>query len=140
MSDAANEDLYQRAAALLEPGDIELHGAVIHTNLGPEEESMMHQVTLDAGDVISAHVAEEDTYIYSGNDDDRFGVNQHHGLTLSNDEFVWECQQLMRETKYDVVIYWEATDDAEHRAIVSELAETLDADVVGVTEDDYFRV
>jgi len=137
MTDTVNADLYRRAVELLQPGDVELHGAVIHTSLDGEEESVMHQLTLDAGDVIADHVTGKDTYVYSGNDDDRFGVNQHHGLTIDDDEFVWECQQLMRDGTYDVVIYWEATDD--HEDILADLRDVANADeVVGVTEDDFF--
>ncbi|QDX40652.1 DUF5778 family protein [Salarchaeum sp. JOR-1] len=137
MSETLNADLYRRAVELLKPGDIELHGAVVHTSLDGEEESMMHQLTLDAGDAIAEHVTDEDTYVYSGNDSDEFGVNQHHGRTIDGDEFVWECQQLMREGTYDVVLYWEATDD--HNAVLADLREVANADeVVGVTEDEYF--
>ncbi|MFC7046771.1 DUF5778 family protein [Halobacteriaceae archaeon GCM10025711] len=132
MDEAATEDLYERAAALLEPGDIHLHGAVIHTDLGSDEESMLHQATLDAGDVIAEHSVGEDWYVYSGNDDERFGVNQHQGLTIEGDEFVWECQQLLRGDTFDVVFYWEATDD------ITDVLDALREDgfeVVGVTED-----
>ena len=137
MTETADEDLYRRAVALLEPGEITLHGAVVHTDLASDEESVLHQRTLDAGDVVAAHVGVDpaDTYVYSGNDDERFGVNQHQGLTLADEEFVWECQQLMREGTYDVVLYWEATEDLE--AVVADLVETLECDVVGVTEDGW---
>ncbi|MFC7167578.1 DUF5778 family protein [Halospeciosus flavus] len=133
MAETVDADLHQRAAELLAPGDIELHGAVLHTDLDSDRESEMHQLTLDADEVIADFAEKGDTYIYSGNDDERFGVNQHQGLTLDGDEFVWECQQLLREGTYDVVIYWEATDD--HAAVVDALDDELDATVVGVTED-----
>jgi len=136
MTETANADLYRRAADLLKPGDIALHGAVVHTDLDGNEESILHQLTLEAGDVVAEHAGLDptDTYVYSGNDDDRFGVNQHQGLTVDGDDFVWECQQLMRENTYDLVLYWEATDDLD--AVVDDLEATLDATgVVGVTED-----
>jgi hypothetical protein len=127
----ADEDLYRRAAALLEPGDIELHGAVVHTGYGPDEESMTHQATLDVGDVVADHRGVEEWYVYSGNDDAEFGLNQHQGLTPA-DEFVWECQHLLREGTFDVVVYWEAGDDLA--AVVADIR-AAGYDAVGVTED-----
>ncbi|GAD53570.1 hypothetical protein MBEHAL_2330 [Halarchaeum acidiphilum MH1-52-1] len=138
MTETANADLYRRAVDLLKPGDITLHGAVVHTDLGSDAESLLHQLTLEAGDVVAEHAGIDatDTYVYSGNDDDRFGVNQHQGRTVADDEFVWECQQLLRENTYDLVLYWEAGDDLD--TVVADL-ETLDdtASVVGVTEDGW---
>jgi hypothetical protein len=132
MADVVDEDLYRRAAELLAPGEIELEGAVVHTEFGPDEESLAHRATVEIGDVIADHVTDADTYVYSGNDDERFGLNQHQALTLSGDEFVWECQQLLRDASFDVVFYWEATD--EHAAIVDAIREE-GFDAVGVTED-----
>jgi hypothetical protein len=134
MSETADEDLYQRTVQLLQPGDIELAGAVLHTDYGGDAEAKLHQLTLDAGDAIAAHAEKGDTYVYSGNDSEEFGVNQHQGLTLDGDEFVWECQQLLRDGRFDVVLYWEATGD--HDAVLGDLG-AVDgvADVVGVTED-----
>lgn len=115
MSEAIDEDLYQRTKALLEPGDIELNGLIIHTDLTGDEEPQLHQLTLEVGE----HIAEiagfdpADTYVYSGNDDSDFGVNQHQGRTLDDDAFVWECQQLLREGTHDVVFYYEASTDQE---------------------------
>jgi hypothetical protein len=100
MSEYVDEDLVRRTRALLEPGNIELNGVVVHTTLSGEEEPALHQLTLDTGNRIAAHhpdTAPEDTYVYSGNDDPEFGVNQHQGLTLDDEAFVWECQQLLRE-------------------------------------------
>ena len=115
MADAIDEDLYRRTVALLEPGEIELVGVVLHTELGTDAEPELHQLTLEAGDVIAEHAGFDpaDTYVYSGNDDPDFGLNQHQGLTLDGDEFVWECQQLIREGTYDVVFYYEASADQE---------------------------
>jgi len=124
MGDATDRDLYQRAKALLEPGDIELNGLIVHTDLTGEEEPTLHQLTLDVGEIIAEHAGFDpaDTYVYSGNDDSEFGVNQHQGRTLDDDTFVWECQQLMREDRYEVVFYYEA--DADQDAILSSLDET----------------
>ncbi|MDR9381369.1 MAG: DUF5778 family protein [Natronomonas sp.] len=123
MSEAIDDDLYQRTKALLEPGDIRLNGVIVDTELTNEEEPTLHQATLDIGDVIAeaAGIEPTDTYVYSGNDDDRFGVNQHQGLTLDGEEFVWECQQLIRDSTYDIVFYYEA--DADQAAIVRGVEE-----------------
>jgi hypothetical protein len=131
MADAIDDDLYQRTKALLEPGDIQLNGVIVRTELTGEEEPTLHQATLDIGDIIAeaAGIDPGDTYVYSGNDDDRFGVNQHQGLTLEDEEFVWECQQLVRDGTYDVVFYYEA--DADQTAIV-EGVEELGFDATGV--------
>jgi hypothetical protein len=131
MADAIDDDLYQRTRALLEPGDIQLNGVIVRTELTGEEEPTLHQATLDIGDIIAeaAGIDPTDTYVYSGNDDDRFGVNQHQGLTLDDEEFVWECQQLVRDGTYDVVFYYEA--DADQTAIV-EGVEELGFDATGV--------
>jgi hypothetical protein len=123
MSEAIDDDLYQRTKALLEPGEIRLNGVIVDTELTNEEEPTLHQATLDIGDVIAeaAGLEPTDTYVYSGNDDDRFGVNQHQGLTLDGEEFVWECQQLIRDSTYDIVFYYEA--DADQAAIVRGVEE-----------------
>jgi hypothetical protein len=115
MSDLVDDDLYERTRALLEPGDIQLNGLIVHTDLTGEEEPQLHQLTLEVGEVVAAHAGVEptDTYVYSGNNDPEFGVNQHQGRTLDGDEFVWECQQLMRDGSYDVVFYYEAGADQE---------------------------
>jgi hypothetical protein len=115
MADAIDEDLYRRTLALLEPGEIELVGVIVHTELDTSAEPKLHQLTLEAGDVIAEGrgIDPTDTYVQSGNDDPDFGLNQHQGLTLDGDEFVWECQQLLREGTYDVVFYYEASADQE---------------------------
>lgn len=131
MGDVIDDDLYKRTKALLEPGEIELNGVIVRTALTSDEEPTLHQATIDIGDVIAdaAGIEPTDTYVYSGNDDERFGLNQHQGRTLDGDEFVWECQQLMREGTYDVVFYYEA--DADQDAIV-EGVEALGFDATGV--------
>jgi hypothetical protein len=131
MSDAIDEDLYERTKALLEPGEIQLNGVIVRTDLTSDEEPTLHQATLDIGNVIAeaSDIDPKDTYVYSGNDDERFGVNQHQGLTLDDEEFVWECQQLARDGTYDVVFYYEA--DADQEAIVDGVEE-LGFDATGV--------
>jgi hypothetical protein len=123
-------DLYQRVEALLEPGEIALNGLVVHTDLGTDAEPALHQATVEAGDSIASLVTEADTYVYSGNDDPEFGLNQHQGLTIADDGFVWECQQLLRDGTYDVVFYYEATADQE--VVVEAVRETTGFEVVGV--------
>jgi hypothetical protein len=130
MSDAL-DDLYRRTRALLEPGEIDLDGVVVRTELTSDEEPTLHQRTLHVGDVIAEHAGHdpEETYVYSGTDDPEFGINQHQGLTVAADEFVWECQQLLRDGTYDVVFYYERGPDNE--AIVSDVEE-LGFDAVAV--------
>jgi hypothetical protein len=127
--ETVDRDLYERTKALLEPGDVELNGLIVHTDVGDDEEAQLHQVTLDVGDVIAEHAGKGEWYVYSGNDDGRFGLNQHQGLTIEGDEFVWECQQLLREGSFKVVFYYEA--DADQSAIVAD-AEALGFRVTGV--------
>ena len=136
MSETAKENLYRQTVELLRPGDIELAGAVVHTAYDSDEESLLHQLTLDAGDAVAGHADVGETYVYSGNDDSDFGVNQHQGLTLEGDEFVWECQQLLREGRFDLVLYWKATGD--HDAVLDDIRGVEGVErVVGVTEDGY---
>ncbi len=98
-SDALDEDLYQRTKALLEPGEVDLNGAIVHTDYDGQADVKMMQATIDVGDIIAEHSGYDpgDCYVYSGNDDPDFSSNQHQGLTLEDEEFVWECQQLLRE-------------------------------------------
>ncbi|WP_408957176.1 DUF5778 family protein [Natrinema sp. 74] len=131
MADAIDDDLYRRAKALLEPGEIDLNGAIVHTDYDGQEDVKMMQATIDIGDVIAEHSGHDpkDCYVYSGNDDTDFSSNQHQGLTLENEEFVWECQQLLREGSFDIVIYYRAT--ADHEAILEDVRD-LGHDVTGV--------
>lgn len=124
MSDVIDEDLYQRTQALLEPGDIELTGLIVHTDLDGQDDIEMMQTTLDVGDVIAEHAGHDptDVYVYSGNDDPDFSSNQHQGLTIDGEEFVWECQQLLRKGTFDIVFYFEAGADVE--GIVAEAEST----------------
>ncbi|WP_436906529.1 DUF5778 family protein [Halosimplex marinum] len=134
-ADAVDSDLYQRAQALLEPGEIELVGVIVHTDLSGDQEPTLHEATLEIGNYIAEYSGIEptDTYVYSGNDDAEFGVNQHQGLTLDGDEFVWECQQLLREGTFDVVFYYEA--DVDQAGLVAALREA-GYDAVGVEPDE----
>ena len=120
MEDAIDDDLYQRAKALLEPGDIDLNGVIVHTEFSGQEDLEMQELTVELNDVVAAHADKGESYIYAGNDDPEFASNQFQGLTLEDDEFVWECQQLLRNGTFDIVVYYEA--DADQEAIVSEVA------------------
>ncbi|WP_302081437.1 DUF5778 family protein [Salinibaculum rarum] len=115
MSDAIDADLRRRTWELLQPGDIELDGLVVHTDYDGSDETRMHQLTVDVGDIIAEHAGLDptDTFVYSGTDDAEFASNQHQGLTLDGEEFVWECQQLLRDGSFDVVFYFEASADTE---------------------------
>jgi hypothetical protein len=119
MSDVLEDDLYERTKALLEPGDIELVGLVIHTEFSSEEDLEMHELTVDCNEIIADHTDKGESYIYAGNDDPEFASNQFHGRTLDDDEFVWECQQLLRDGRFHLVFYYEAT--ADHEGIIEAL-------------------
>lgn len=131
MSETIDRDLYQRLKALLEPGEIRLNGAVVHTEFAGEEDLEMHELTVDLNDVVAGHDEKGESYIYAGNDDSEFASNQFQGRTLDDDEFIWECQQLLRDGTFDIVVYYEAT--ADHEAILEDVR-TFDgvSDVVGV--------
>jgi len=121
MTGAIDSDLRRRTWELLQPGDIELDGLVLHTDYDGSEETRMHQATVDVGDTIADHAGLDptDTFVYSGTDDSEFASNQHQGLTLGDEEFVWECQQLLRDGSFDVVFYFEASTDGE--ALLAEV-------------------
>ena len=114
MSDI-DPDLRQRTWQLLQPGEIELDGLVVHTEFDGSAETQMHQATVELGELIAeyAGVDPTETFVYSGTDDPDFSSNQHQGLTLDGEEFVWECQQLLREGSFDIVFYFEASADTE---------------------------
>jgi hypothetical protein len=132
MPDVIDEDLYQRTKRLLEPGDIDLNGIVVHTDLGLQEDIQMTGVTVEVGNIVAEHAGHDpdDVYVYSGNDDPDFASNQHQGLTVSDDEFVWECQQLLRENAFALVFYYEAS--ADQAGIVEDIEENLGYDVTSV--------
>ena len=113
MGDVLDEDLYRRTKQLLEPGEIELNGAIVHTDLGGRQDVEMTQATLDVGEVIARAAGVDDWFVNSGVDDPEFASNQHQGQTLPDEEFIWECQQLLREGTFDLVFYYEASADQE---------------------------
>jgi len=120
MSETVDSDLYTRTKALLEPGDIELAGCIVHTTLGGQEDLEMHELTVAINDVIADHAGKGEAYIEAGNDDTDFSSNQFQGLTLDGEEFVWECQQLLRDGTFDLVFYYEA--DVDQEALAEDLA------------------
>jgi len=123
MSNVLDDELRRRTWELLQPGDIELDGLVIHTALDGSQEPEMHQATVEIGDLIAEYAGYEpaETFVYSGTDDSEFASNQHQGLTLDDESFVWECQQLLRDGSFDVVFYFEA--DAETEALLAAVRE-----------------
>jgi hypothetical protein len=131
MGDVLDEELYRRTEQLIEPGDVELAGAIVHTDFDGDDDIEMHQATVDVGEIIAEHAGHDpaDTFVYSGTDDAEFASNQHQGLTLDDESFVWECQQLLREGSFDVVFYYEAS--ADHEAILEDVRD-LGFDVTGV--------
>jgi hypothetical protein len=132
MSETLDEDLYKRTQALLEPGEIELTGLIVHTDLSGQEDLEMHELTVALNEVIYEHAGKGEAYIYAGNDDTDFSSNQFQGLTLADDEFVWECQQLLREGTFDLVFYWEASADSE--AIAEGVGELDHVDATTLVE------
>jgi hypothetical protein len=102
---------------------------LVHADLGTAREPRLHKATVRIGDIIAGQDGKGETYVDSGNDDPEVGLNQHQGLTIEDEEFVWECQQLLREGTYDVVFYYEA--DADQDAIVEGIEE-LGFDATGV--------
>jgi len=113
MTEVLDADLRRRTWELLQPGEIELDGLVVSTSFGGDEETAMHQATVEIGDRIAEHAGHDpgETFVYSGTDDSEFASNQHQGLTLDDESFVWECQQLYREDSFDLVFYFEASVD-----------------------------
>jgi hypothetical protein len=110
MTEVLDADLRRRTWELLQPGEIELDGLVVHTAFDGSQETAMHQATVEIGELIAEHAGYDpgETFVYSGTDDPEFASNQHQGLTLENESFVWECQQLLRDGSFDLVFYFEA--------------------------------
>jgi len=135
MSEPVDDELYRRTRALLEPGDVELDGAVVHTELGSDEDLEMQELTVELNRVVADAAGKGESYIHAGNDDPEFASNQFQGLTLEGEEFVWECQQLLRNGTFDIVVYYEA--DADHEAVLEGLSELSGVDrVTGVRGGD----
>ncbi len=135
MTGTVDADLYQRTRALLEPGDVTLNGAIVHTGLDGREDLEMHELTVELNDLIADHSPDldaGDSYVYAGNDDPEFASNQFQGRRLDDDGFVWECQQLLREGSFDLVFYYPA--EADHVGIVEGI-EALGPRVTGVRTD-----
>ena len=128
MSETVDADLYARTKALLEPGDIDLAGCIVHTTLGGDEDLEMHELTVAINEVIADHAGKGEAYIEAGNDDTNFSSNQFQGLTLDGEAFVWECQQLLRDGAFDIVFYYEATVDQE--SLAADLADLDNVDRV----------
>lgn len=125
-------NLYQRTKRLLEPGEIELNGIIVHTEIPGPDDLEMTQLTIDVGDRLAEHLTEADTYVYSGTEDPEFASNQHQGLTIADDEFVWECQQLLRNGTYDLVFYYEDGPEINDETIVEDLETEFDVQAVFV--------
>ena len=113
MTEPLDADLRRRTWQLLQPGEIDLDGLVVHTDLGGDREPEMHQASVAVGDIIADHAGYDpaETFVYSGTDDPEFASNQHQGRTLDDETFVWECQQLLRNGSFDLVFYFEADID-----------------------------
>jgi len=132
-SDVLDADLYRRTKALLEPGDIDLAGVIVHTDLTGQEDLEMHELTVELNEVIAAHAGTGEAYIYAGNDDPDFSSNQFQGRAVEDDSFVWECQQLLREGTFDLVFYYEA--DLDQDALVEAIRDR-GYEVTSVVLDD----
>lgn len=132
--DALDSDLRRRTWELLQPGEIALDGLVVHTGLDGSQEPEMHQATIAVGDIIAERAGFDphDTFVYSGTDDPDFASNQHQGLTLEDESFVWECQQLLRGGSFDVVFYFETGADIES---ILEAVREAGYDATGVRGD-----
>lgn len=122
MPEPDDPDLVRRTQALLDPGDIELNGVIVQTSIEGSDDLAMHDATIQVGEIIASIAgAGDDWYVYSGSDDPDFSSNQHQGLTIADDEFIWECQQLLPDGTFDLVFYYEASLDQE--AILTTLEE-----------------
>ena len=137
MADVLDAELRRRTWELLQPGEIELDGLVVRTEFDGSQEPEMHQATVEIGELIAEYAGYEptETFVYSGTDDSEFASNQHQGLTLDDESFVWECQQLLRDGSFDIVFYFEAGADSE-TLLDAARAEGYDGTVVRGQVDD----
>jgi len=135
MTDGVEESLRRRTWRLLQPGEVSLNGAIVHTDLGGDEDIAMHEATVEVGELIAgcAGVDRADYYVYSGVDDPEFASNQHQGR-VGDDAFVWECQQLLRAGTFDLVFYYRA--DTDHEAVLGAVREA-GYEVTGVRGDTH---
>ena len=129
MSEVLDRDLYERTKALLEPGDVELVGCLVHTDLTGQEDLEMQELVVEINEIIASHADAGETYVYAGNDDPEFASNQFQGRRLDDESFVWESQHLLREGTFDLVFYYEAS--ADQKGIVDDI-EALGHDVTPV--------
>ncbi len=113
MTEAEDEALERDVMALLAPGEIDLAGVIVHTDYGRDEEVDVYDATVTIGETVAQHAGVAEWYVYSGNDDPEFASNQHQGLRLADDGFVWECQHLVRDGTFDIVMYYEADVDQD---------------------------
>ncbi len=134
MTEAVDESLRRRTWRLLQPGEVSLNGAIVRTNLESDDDIAMHEATLAVGELIAdrAGVDPTDHYVYSGVDDPEFASNQHQGRRVEDDEFVWECQQLLRGGTFDLVFYYRA--DTDHEAVLDDVRDA-GYEVTGVRGD-----
>lgn len=135
MSDqsAVDHDLYRRTKALLEPGEVELIGCIVHTDLAGDEDLEMQELVVEINEVIADHADAGETFIHAGNNDTDFSSNQFQGLTVDDEAFVWESQHLLRDGSFDLVFYYEA--EADQEGIVADL-QALGPDVTAVPDPE----
>jgi hypothetical protein len=69
MDDVRDPDLYQRTQQLLEPGEIELDGLIVHTDLSSDADIEMLDATLAVGDVIAIEPTLDDVAAQYGTAD-----------------------------------------------------------------------
>lgn len=121
MTEADDEALVREVTALLVPGEIELAGVVVHTDYGRDEEVAVYDATAAIGEIVAERAGASEWYVYSGNDEQAFASNQHQGLGLADDGFVWECQHIVRDGTFDIVVYYEA--DVDQDRLLADLEE-----------------
>ncbi len=129
-----DRDLYERTKALLEPGDRDLVGCLVHTDLDGSQDLEMQELTVAINDIIAEHAAGQEAFVYAGNDDPEFASNQFQGRTLDDESFVWECQQLLRDGSFDLVFYYDAEAD---QTAICDTIETLGHDVTPVPAEPH---
>lgn len=91
MSEIIDEDFYQWIFVLFEFGDIEFVGVIVYIDFISCEDLEMQELIVEINDVIVEYVGKGDVWIYVGNDDIDFLLNQFQGFLVEDDEFVWEC-------------------------------------------------